>query len=134
MDKSLKRPNLQAERGTSRGAFVTVHADRTAVGISKAAEQRLGAERRTHLHLAFDRTWTPYIGVVEKQTPQGEPPIMMNGSTTKANASLLCRQLVKVIDGEVPEGESIRFYLDRETIEDEKTGATLHRLQVPEVT
>jgi hypothetical protein len=132
MSKTLKRPNLQSDRGTSRGAFVTVHADRTAVGISKAAEERLGVKEETYLHLAFDRTWTPYIGVVEEQTAQSEPPIIMNGSTTKANASLLCRQLLKVVDGEAPDG-SVRFYLSSETIEDEKTGATLHRLEVPEV-
>jgi len=125
----LRRPNLESKR-TGRGeSYVTVYSNRSDVGISEAAFCDLGASGDHYLHLAFDRTWAPFVGAVEEQTPQQEPTIQE--SNLKVTSSLMCQQLLSLIDGNTPDG-SVRFYFDGKTIQDEKTGATLHRLEVPE--
>lgn len=126
----LKRPNLHSQRATTGAAFVTVYANRSDVGISQAAFERMDASDDHYLHLAFDPTWAPYVGAVAERTPQQEPAVQ--ASNLKVTSSLMCQQLVSVVDGEVPQG-SIRFYFSGDDLQDQKTGATLYRLRVPSV-
>jgi len=45
----LKRPNLHSQRATTGAAFVTVYANRSDVGISEAAFERMGASDEHYL-------------------------------------------------------------------------------------
>jgi len=128
---TLKRPNLEAEETGGLDPFIAVRKDRQSVRISQSAVSRLGYNEGDYLHLAFDRGRQPLIAMIGEQTAQGEPQICVYDHTYRAYSALLCTHLVSAAYGDTD--ESIRFYLDGKTVEDEETGATLHRLKVPSV-
>jgi len=129
---TLKRPNLEAnETGSLDDPFIAVRKDRQSVRISQGAVRRLGYSEGDYLHLAFDRGRQPLIAMIGEQTAQGEPQICVYDHTYRAYSALLCTHLESAAYGDTD--ESIRFYLDGKTVDDEETGATLHRLKVPSV-
>lgn len=130
---TLKRPDLDPRRGYYADAFLSVYTSRIDLGMSKSARKVLDADTDEFLHLAFDRTYAPYVGVINERTSQQEPRIRRCGSSIQISSARMCRELLKVVDGEVPDDKTLRFYFDDKTITDDKTGATLHRLEVPEV-
>jgi len=127
---TLKRPNLNAERSVADEPFLCVRKDRQAIRVSERACDRLGLEEGDYLHFAFDRGRRPLVGSLNHQTDQGEPQVYAYEHSCRVYSALMCRHLDSAIYGDADE-KSIRFYFDGETIEDEKTGATLHLLEVP---
>ena len=129
---NFQKPNLTSDPGGhNRGPYVSIRSDKNTVGLSKAAQEKLGASEGAYLHLALDSTYRPWVAVLEEPTSQGEPQIRADGDGGRCvNSTLLNRQLRRLIDGDA-EGV-FRFYLAGETTEDPETGATLHRLEVPE--
>jgi hypothetical protein len=124
---SFRKPNLEADTGTTREAFLSVRADGNVVAISSQAADCLGVEDGDYLHLALDRTRTPWVGVIDTPTNQDEPEVKRYASRSlHCNSSLMCRHLA---DAEgVKLGETRRFYLTGETTQDPDTGATLYQL------
>jgi hypothetical protein len=127
---SLKRPNLQHDRATREDPYLSVRKDRTTCGLSASAVEQLGAQPGDYLHLAFDRARVPLIGVIGERTEQHEPKILEHSGTHDISSTMLCTQLLNLIDGEIPE-KTIRYYFEGTTIHDKETGATLHKLEVP---
>lgn len=81
------------------------------------------------MHLALDRTYKPWIAILNERTGQGEPMIRDADPGLNVNSTLLCRHLSRLIDGDAD--GVLRFYLTGETEEDPDTGATLYELSVP---
>jgi len=130
---TLKRPNLDPRRGYQADAFLSVYTNRIDLGVSKSALKVLDTDTDEFLHLAFDRTYAPFVGAISERTSQQEPRIRKCGSSIQISSARMCRELLKILDGEVPDDRTLRFYFDDKTIKDEETGATLHRLEVPNV-
>jgi len=127
---TFRKPNLEPQNlGSASDPYLSVRSDRETLGLSQPAVEVLGAEPGQRLHLALDRTYKPWIGIIETRTDQGEPKIRMAGSTLKINSTLLCRQLTRILDAQ-PDGV-LRYYLTGETEEDPDTGILLHELKVP---
>jgi len=61
---------------------------------------------------------------------RGEPTATESGESIHVHSTLMCRHLVRLVDG--PPDNTLRFHFDGETAEDPDTGATLHRLEVPD--
>jgi hypothetical protein len=126
----FKKPNLSAKTGTTGEAFLSIHSDRQVLSISSRARETLGTSPGKHLLLALDRTHRPWVGVLDEETGQGEPEIHGDSKGATVNSTLMARHLMSLIDG--APGGCVRFHLSGETAEDPDTGATLHRLEVPE--
>jgi len=127
---TLKRPNLQHNRATHEDPYLSVRKDRTTCGLSASAVDRMGVQSGDYLHLAFDRARVPLIGVIGDRTEQHEPKILEHSGTHDISSTMLCTQLLNLIDEEIPE-KTIRYYFEGTTLHDEETGATLHKLKVP---
>jgi hypothetical protein len=128
---TFQKPNLEASRGDSRDAFISVRSNRRTLGISAPAREALEAEAGDYVHFALDTTYRPWIGITEEPTGQGEPTIHYGDPGYDISSTLLCRQLSKLLDGE-PDGV-IRFPLSNESELDEETGIVMHRLEVPDL-
>ena len=128
---TLKRPNLQHDRATREEPYLSVRKDRTTCGLNGAAVDELGAEPGDFLHLAFDRTHTPLIGIVGERTNQYEPKILEHSGAYDISSTMLCKHLIRLVDGPTPD-ETIRFPFGGETLVDQETGARLHKLTVPD--
>jgi len=131
---TFQKPNLEAlAGGRLHDEWISIRKGGNSIGISRGARHALNAEVGDHLTFALDRRRRPWIGVVEAPTEQGEPKICKDGDTGHCiNSTPLNRHLRNVIDGDA-ENQTIRFPLSGDTEEDPDTGATLHRLEVPEV-
>jgi len=130
MKRTFQRPNLEAKAGTGSRAFISVRSNRDTIGISQGAINRMGLEEGDYLHLALDRTGTPWIGVLPEPTGQGEPRVQFTKeSGTEVSSRLLVRHLIERLD-EDP-GGCIRFFFDGETTEDPEIDATLYKLTTP---
>lgn len=132
---TFQKPNLEADvGGVGRDPYISIRQDGTTLGISRAARKKLGVEGGEYVSLALDRTRRPWIGILPAPTDQGEPQIRTDGEHGYCvNSTLLNRHLRHLVDSDKAEGETLRFHLSGETAEDPDTGATLHRLEVPEV-
>lgn len=128
---NFRKPNLKASRGDSRDAFISVRSNRRTLGISAPAREALGAEADDYVHFALDSTYRPWIGVTGNPTDQGEPTIHYGDPVYNISSTLLCRQLLKLLD-EQPDGV-VRFPLSNESELDEETGIVMHRLEVPDL-
>jgi len=133
MPDTFRRPNLDAKRGgVGCEPYVSARKDGASLGLSQAAQRRLDIEKGDYMHLALDRTGTPWVGFLDDQTDQGEPMVRNDGKNGRVvNSTLMNRHLRSLVDGEVE--KTVRFHFTGETAEDSETGATLHRLEVPEV-
>lgn len=127
--KTFQKPNLVAKTGGGIKPYISVHSDRQVLSISRRPREVMEAEPGDFVHLAIDRTGTPWIGIVDSPTEQGEPKIHKNGKGISINSTLMARHLVERLDEE-PEG-AVRFYFTGDTTEDPDTEATLHKLNVP---
>lgn len=127
---TFKKPNLQATRGASGRAYISVYSNRQALGFNCRAVRELQPEDGQHLHLALDDSYRPWIGFLDEPTDQGEPAVNTSGPGVTVHSTLMCRHLVRLVDGESE--DTLRFHLNGETAEDPDTGATLHRLEVPD--
>lgn len=123
--KTFRTPNLTAD-SVEKDPFISVRSERTVVGISVKAREMIGAEQDKHLRLALDRTGTPWVGVVEEPTGQGEPAITTDGGTLIVHSSLFAMHLTQA--ARVDTGEGFRFYFTGETAPDPETDATLYQL------
>jgi len=117
-----------------REPYISVRTDRASLGVSRAARQRYDAKKGKFVHLALDRTRRPWVGFLEAPTDQDEPQIISDGAGTTGrvfNSTLFARHLMNLLDEE-PD-ETVRFHFAGEETTDPETGATLYRLEVPEV-
>lgn len=133
----FQKPNLEADSGGfGRDPYVSVRSDEATLGLSRAARDRLGVSVGDYFHFAIDRTGDPWIGIVEEETDQGEPQLRKHGkdrSGVVINSTLLNRHLREIAGANGEPDSSLRFYFLEETAEDPDTGATLHKLEVPDV-
>jgi len=123
---TFRRPNLEPVNGLSPEAYISVRADRSTIGINRRARHVMGANEGKHLHLALDRTDTPWIGILEETTEQSEPQIRDADPGVVVSSRLMARHLLDTLQ-DVPD-EAFRFYLTGDREMDPKTGATLYRL------
>lgn len=137
MSKTFRKPNLEAQTGgLGREPYISVRTDGASLGISRAARKKYGAEKGRYLHFALDRTGAPWVAFLDEKTDQGEPQIRRDGKQGHGaviNSTLLSRHLREIAGATGNLDSSLRFYFTGETAEDPDTGATLHRLEVPDV-
>lgn len=125
-DHSFRKPNLEPVNGLSPEAYISVRADRSTIGINRRARWVMGAETGKHLHLALDRTSTPWIGVLDETTGQSEPQIRDADPGLVVSSRLMARHMLDSLEA-VPD-EAVRFYLTGERAMDPATEATLYQL------
>lgn len=128
MQHSFKKPNLESQTSAMGEPFISIRSDASTIGISKRAQEVLGTEVGKHLHVALDRTRTPWVGVIDERTDQHEPELRDGGKgSIVVGSRLLARHLADATG--VKLGESHRLYLTGDTAEDPDTGITLHKLE-----
>jgi len=125
-DRTFRHPNLDATTGLSPEAYISVRSDRATLGISRRARRVMEAEPGAHLHLAFDRTRTAWVAVLDTPTDQGEPKIRDADPGFTIGSKLMARHLLEQV--EEPGDDVVRFYLTGEEVYSSDLDATLHQL------
>jgi len=134
---TFQKPNLEADTGgLGREPYLSVRSDGASLGLSRGARENYDVETGTYVHLAFDQSRRPWVAFLGEPTNQGEPQVREDGRGGDGrviNSTLLNRHLREVAEVGRELESSLQFHFTGETAEDPETGATLHRLEIPEV-